>query len=181
MEEKTSAGTGHTPMTFREAVDAWADEREKLRYVQPYTARRSRQKALLFEAWIGGKTVDAIEPADILLALSELGSSGGRLKEGLSSATLRAAHLAASQACDWAVEHGHAQANPFTKVKRPKAHYRRSRFLTQREATELTKVARNAEAYIRAGATCADYHCDANCITNTAANHAREHPYGDFS
>lgn len=136
-------------MTYEEAVDGWAGERESLRYVQPYTAQRSRQKALLFAPWIGSKAIDEIAPADILCALAELGNSGGRLKGGLSSATLRAAHLAGSQAADWAVEHGHAVANPFGKVKRPKANYRQSRFLTQREATELaTKVARNAEAYM---------------------------------
>ena len=136
-------------LTYREAVEGWADERERLRYVQPYTAARSKQKALLFEPWLGGKAVDDIEPSDILCALAELGASGGRLKEGLSSATLRAAHLAGSQACDWAVEHGHARSNPFSKVKRPKANYRQSRFLTQREATELaTKAARNVEAYM---------------------------------
>ncbi|MBR3224321.1 MAG: site-specific integrase [Atopobiaceae bacterium] len=147
MDDKTSAGI--RPMTFQEAVEGWAEEREKLRYVQAYTARRSRQKALLFEPWIGDKAIDEVAPAEILLALSELGTSGGRLKEGLSSATLRAAHLAASQACEWAVGQGRAQGNPFTKVKRPKANYRQSRFLTQREATELaTKVARNAEAYM---------------------------------
>ena len=65
MDDKTSAGI--RPMTFQEAVEGWADEREKLRYVQAYTARRSRQKALLFEPWIGGKAVDEVAPADILL------------------------------------------------------------------------------------------------------------------
>ena len=145
MNEITTTGS----MTYEQAVDAWAQEREALRYVQPYTAQRSRQKAMLFASRIGDKAVDAIAPADILCALAELGSSGGRFNQGLSSATLRAAHLAGSQACGWVVEHGRARSNPFDKVKRPKANYRQSKFLTQREAAELaTKVARNVEAYM---------------------------------
>ena len=136
-------------MMYSEAVAAWAEEREKLRYVQPYTAARSKQKAMLLSPWIGNKNIDRIEASDILYALAELGSCGGRTGEGLSSATLRAAHLAGSQAMQWAVEHGNAHSNPFADVRRPKANYRQSRFLTQREATELAmKVARNAEAYM---------------------------------
>ena len=35
-----SAGIG--PMALREAIEGWADEREKLRYVQTYTAKNRK-------------------------------------------------------------------------------------------------------------------------------------------
>lgn len=126
--------------TYREVVDLWAKERELLREVQPCTARKARQKALLFEPWIGGKRVSEIDPESIRNALIYLGQNGGRLSAGLSSATLRAAHMAGTQAVDWAVGRGMTPANVFRRVLRPKAYYRQSNFLTMPQASRLTTL-----------------------------------------
>lgn len=123
--------------TYAEIVRSWARERETLHYVQPYTARKGRQKALLFERSVGDRAIAAIDPQSIAEALVELGTHGGRKGQGLSSATLRAAHLAATQAVDWAMRRGMADSNPFREVERPKACYRRSRFLTAEQSREL--------------------------------------------
>lgn len=58
----------------------------------------------------------------------------------MSSATLRAAHLAGKQAFDWAIERGRMVENPFDSVERPKAHYRQARFLTLGQATMLSSM-----------------------------------------
>ena len=93
-------------MTYRAVVELWAAERESLQYVLPYTARKAAQKALLFSPWMAEAEIDQIEPSQVSAASMYLGSKGGRQKKGLSTATLRAAHLAGSQACVWAVERG---------------------------------------------------------------------------
>ena len=131
----------HEEMTYRVVVERWATERESLQYVLPYTARKAAQKALLFSPWIAEMRIDEIEPSQVSAALMHLGSKGGRQKKGLSTATLRAAHLAGSQACDWAVERGFASKNPFSRVTRPRANYRQSQFLTQGQATKLARAA----------------------------------------
>lgn len=127
-------------LTYREVVERWAQERELLRSVQPYTARKARQKALLFAPWIGNAYVADIDPQSITHGLVTLGKSGGRTNSGLSSATLRAAHMAGTQAVDWAVSKGIASTNAFRQVKRPKAHYRQSKFLTMPQASHLTAL-----------------------------------------
>lgn len=126
---------------YCDVVERWAKERESLQYVQPYTARKAAQKALLFAPWIANMPIDEIEPALLSEALMHLGSKGGRSKKGLSTATLRAAHLAGSQAADWAVGRGLAQANPFRRIARPRANYRQSQFLTQGQANKLARAA----------------------------------------
>lgn len=126
---------------YRSAVEQWTLERESLQYVQPYTAKKSAQKALLFAPWIADRKIDEIEPHLISEALMHLGSKGGRSKKGLSTATLRAAHLAGSQAVDWAIERGYATKNPFQRVARPHANYRQSQFLTQGQANKLARAA----------------------------------------
>ena len=80
--------------SYKRIVEQWAQERENLQYVQPYTARKAAQKALLFAPWIAEIQLDEIEPALLSEALMHLGSKGGRSRKGLSTATLRAAHLA---------------------------------------------------------------------------------------
>lgn len=127
--------------TYQTAVEQWALERESLQCVQPYTAKKAAQKALLFAPWIAGTEIDEIEPALLSDALMQLGSKGGRFKKGLSTATLRAAHLAGSQAVDWAIERGIATKNPFKRVARPRANYRQSQFLTQGQANKLARAA----------------------------------------
>lgn len=126
--------------TYGELVATWAQERELLREVAPCTARKSAQKAMLFGRWIGTLVPDEVDSRQITLALCELGRSGGRKGAGLSSATLRAAHLAGSQAYSWGISLGAVSSNPFSKVPRPKANYRQSRFLTMPQATKLTKL-----------------------------------------
>jgi integrase len=123
---------------YEQAVEQWVEEREILEVVQPYTAQKAGQKAKLFNPWFGQAPIEEINPATIRTAIMELRQHGGRLGKGLSSATLRAAHLAGKQAIDWAIERGYACENPFEKVDRPKAHYRQARFLTLGQATMLS-------------------------------------------
>lgn len=127
--------------SYQSVVEQWAKERESLQYVQAYTARKAAQKALLFGPWIAQKPIDEIEPALLSEALVHLSVKGGRARKGLSPATLRAAHLAGSQALDWAIARGLIQDNPFSRVERPHAHYRQSQFLTQGQATKLARTA----------------------------------------
>ena len=139
-------------INYRSAVEQWTLERESLQYVQPYTAKKSAQKALLFAPWIADMKIDEIEPHLISEALMHLGSKGGRSKKGLSTATLRAAHLAGSQAVDWAIERGYATNNPFQRVARPHANYRQSQFLTQGQANKLARAAsRSFNKNLRSG------------------------------
>lgn len=151
--------------TFSAVVRAWAKERELLGFVQPYTARKAEQKALLFEPWIGSCDIAAIEPDTLTEALVRLGSEGGRKGCGLSSSTLRAAHLAATQAIDWAVGKGLASANPFNEVRRPKALYRPARFLTMGQASKLaTKMADDMRQSMREGEVRNTSYALAGCI-----------------
>lgn len=140
-EEQTMQGQEFKKPTYQQIVEQWARERERLQYVQPYTARKAEQKALLFAPWIAETPLDKIEPAQISEALMHLGAKGGRSRKGLSTATLRAAHLAGSQAADWAVARGLASKNPFKGVARPRANYRQSQFLTQGQANKLARAA----------------------------------------
>lgn len=137
---------------YRSVVEQWASERESLQYVQPYTARKAAQKALLFAPWIADMEIDDIKPCLLSEALMQLGSKGGRYKKGLSTATLRAAHLAGAQAVDWAVQRGYATKNPFQRVTRPRANYRQSQFLTQGQANKLARSAsRSFNKNLRSG------------------------------
>ena len=138
MEQTNGIGVIDEGSTFIEIVERWSTERAVLGYVQPYTAEKARQKALLLAPWIGETSVSAIQPQSISRALMALGISGGRKSDGLSSATLRAVHLAGSQAIEWAIKQGAARSNPFAEVARPAAKYRRARFLTMREAQLLS-------------------------------------------
>lgn len=139
-------------ITYKAIVEQWSEERERLQYVQPYTAKKAAQKALLFAPWIGEKQIDEIEPALLSEALMHLGEKGGRSRKGLSTATLRAAHLAGSQASDWAVTRGMANKNPFKGVTRPRANYRQSQFLTQGQASKLARAAsRSFSKYLSNG------------------------------
>lgn len=124
-------------MTYEEAVLVWKAERATLGRVQPYTAERAAQKALLFRPWIGDMPLGAIGSERISEALIALGTFGGRGGSGLSSATLRAAHIAGSQVFEWATARGLVKANAFEGVGRPRANYRKSRFLTMAQAREL--------------------------------------------
>lgn len=125
-------------ITYAKTVEQWTREREALRRVQPYTAKRAAQKALLFSPWIGDASLTEVKPNMVREALVFLGTSGGRNGGGLSSATLRAAHLAGTQVFGWAIACGLAKNNPFDAVERPHANYRRSRFLTMEQSQALT-------------------------------------------
>lgn len=52
-------------VTYEQVVRMWRRERETLGRVQPYTAKRGAQKALLFAPWIGAKTLARVRPAMI--------------------------------------------------------------------------------------------------------------------
>ncbi len=84
--------------TFEEVVSRWELERLTTGIVQPYTAAKAAQKARLLCPWIGRTKVDEIKPSNISNAICFLSKTGGRLGKGLSSATLRACHLAGSRA-----------------------------------------------------------------------------------
>lgn len=131
---------------FNDTVLAWTKEREFLGCVQPYTAKKSAQKALLLAPWIGTTRIDKIEPRSIAEGLISLGTNGGRKGEGLSSGTLRAVHLAGTQAVDWAIVNNLAKSNPFKQVVRPRANYRTSRYLTMSQASGL---ASDMQSFVR--------------------------------
>lgn len=123
--------------TYSVIVKLWTQEREMLGAVQPYTASKAGQKALLLAPYID-VPIEEIDAASIRHAIIELRQHGGRANRGLSSATLRAAHLAGKQAIDWAIAQGVSISNPFCDVKRPKANYRQARFLTLGQATMIS-------------------------------------------
>ena len=125
---------------YESIVREWGDMRARLGQVDPYTARKAVEKALLFTPFIAGE-IDEISPCDIEQALCKLGSEGGRSGDGRCSSTLRAAHLAATQAVDWAVTRGIAKDNPFRLVPRPRARKARTRSLDQAAANQLAVFA----------------------------------------
>lgn len=129
--------------TFAESVDMWEQARVALGTVQPYTAMRSAQKARAFVPFFGDVELDEITPADVEAAIAALRSDGGRRGQGLSGTTLRAAHLGARQAVDYAVTHGHAKQNPFSKVPRPRADRSRARFLEREQFNALSTYTRD--------------------------------------
>ena len=51
-ENNESAGT------YGEIVRCWAEEREILGIVQPYTAQKAEQKASLFYPWLENKALE---------------------------------------------------------------------------------------------------------------------------
>ena len=124
-------------ITFAELIRSWEADRLSADAVLPYTATRAAQKARLLNPWIGSIEVDEIQPADIRTALHELRDAGGRSGKGLAAATLRACHLAGTQAIDWAIKNEMCERNAFKNVQRPQANYRRSNFLTLSEAEML--------------------------------------------
>lgn len=123
--------------TYSTIIESWAKERRLLGYVQPYTALKAYEKAQLFLPWFGDARIGQIDSASITLALIELGQKGGKSGEGLSSSTLRAAHLAATQAVDWAIRNGIATDNPFNQVARPRASHAPTQFLLPEQAASL--------------------------------------------
>lgn len=124
--------------TFAEAVDAWEQSRAALGEVSPYTAKKSAQKARLFLPFFGDSDIDEITPSDVETAIAILRSDGGRHGQGLSGTTLRAAHLGARQAIDYAVTHDKAKRNPFRDVPRPRANRSRARFLEREQFNALS-------------------------------------------
>lgn len=154
-----------TTKTYKQAIEMWRKERETLGRVQPYTAIRGAQKASLFCPWIGSQLLAEIKPAMISDALVCLGTQGGRDGEGLSSATLRAAHLAGTQTFEWAIARGLAKSNPFKMTERPRANYRKSKFLTMEQSQELTGLmARNVRTCMRDGDVRGSSFALATCI-----------------
>lgn len=131
-------------MTFADAVDDWERARTALGTVHSYTAKKSAQKARAFLPFFEHDDIDGITPADVETALAMLREEGGSHGQGLSGTTLRAAHLAARQALDWAVTHGHARENAFRRVPRPRADRHQARFLEQEQFGELAAHAREA-------------------------------------
>ncbi len=129
--------------TYFAIVESWAEERKLIGNVQPYTAKKAAEKARLFLPWLGETNADEIEPETITSALIELGQTGGRHGDGLSSSTLRAAHLAGTQAIDWAIGKGFAAANPFKQTQRPKANHPRVQFLLADQAATLASTMSN--------------------------------------
>ena len=134
---KRKENSGAIEKSYSTIVRLWADERSLMGNVQPYTAKKSAEKARLFLPWFGDTPVDKIDTESITNALISLSQTGGRRSKGLSSSTLRAAYLAGTQAVDWAIGRGLATANPFRLIPRPKANHPRSRFLVEEEAAAL--------------------------------------------
>ena len=124
-------------MNYTQVVTEWEESRNLLGEVQPYTAKKSAEKARYFFPFIGNEEVDEISPCDIEQAIVTL-----KRDRGLSTTTLRAIHLASTQACDWAIAHGHATENPFKLVPRPKAAKTSARSLDRIQANQLALFAK---------------------------------------
>lgn len=139
LKDKSSANG----KTYSAIIELWAEERKLIGNVQPYTAKKAAEKARLFLPWLGENNVDEIEAESITRALIELGQTGGRHGVGLSSSTLRATHLAGTQAIDWAIGKGFATANPFKQTQRPKASHPRVQFLLADQAAALASTMAN--------------------------------------
>ena len=139
LKDKSSANG----KTYSAIIELWAEERKLIGNVQPYTAKKAAEKARLFLPWLGENNVDEIEAESITRALIELGQTGGRHGDGLSSSTLRAAHLAGTQAIDWAIGKGFATVNPFKQTQRPKANRPRVQFLMADQAAALASTMAN--------------------------------------
>ena len=151
MPSKGSCGIKKN-QTFANVVDLWETERKLMGHVQPYTAKKSAEKARLLLPWLGETDLEKIDPSTIKLALIELGQYGGKTGEGLSSSTLRAAHLAGTQAIDWAIENGLSIANPFKQVTRPKANHAPAQFLLPDQASSVAlAMAERMEAKLAEG------------------------------
>ena len=86
----------------------------------------SPHAAFLDRVQAGGRD----RPLDIGAAMGLLGQFGGRSGEGLSSATLRSVHLAATQAAEWAKRNGLCDVDAFSRTQRSKANYGKSNYLT---------------------------------------------------
>ncbi len=152
-------------LSYCRLVERWARERELLGAVQPYTARKAAQKALLFARSFGDKDVRQISTQDVVRALIALSQHGGRKGTGLSSTTLRAAHLAGSQAFDWAMQKGLADSNPFSDVRRPREERRQAQFLMPTQASSLVaKTATQMRAHLLEGKVQRASFCLATCI-----------------
>jgi hypothetical protein len=124
-------------VNYTQVVSEWEESRKSLGEVQPYTAKKSAEKARYFFPFIGNEEVDEVSPCDIEQAIVTL-----KRDRGLSTTTLRAIHLAGTQACDWAIAHGHATMNPFKLVPRPKAANTRARSLDGAQANQLALFAK---------------------------------------
>ena len=75
--------------TYGEIVKCWAEEREILGIVQPYTAQKAEQKASLFFPWLEDKRLEEIEATTIRSALIELRQHGGVRQGALIGHTAR--------------------------------------------------------------------------------------------
>ncbi|MBR3325905.1 MAG: site-specific integrase [Atopobiaceae bacterium] len=154
-----------TALYYRDLVERWADERELLGEVQPYTAHKAAQKALLFESTFNGIEVRQIDSHRVIDALINLTQHGGRKGRGLSSTTLRAAHLAGTQVFAWAIAKGLTKNNPFVGVRRPREEKRRTRFLLPAQAATLvTKAVNQMRAHLHKGQLQRASFCLATCI-----------------
>ena len=139
----SSKASSRDSKPFASVVESWESERRLLGYVHPYTAKKAAEKARLLLPWIGETDVDNIDPSAIKLALIWLAQHGGRAGNGLSSSTLRAAHLAGTQVLDWAIGNGMATDNPFKQVARPKPNHPHTSFLLPDQATCIATTMAN--------------------------------------
>lgn len=117
------------PLSYREVVERWKGERELLGAAQPHTAQKSAQKALLLASAFGERDVRHILTQDVIGAPIDPSQHGGRKGSGLSSTTLRAAHLAGTQVPNRAILKGLADNNPFGEAKRPREERRQTQHL----------------------------------------------------
>ena len=63
-------------MTYDDAVEAWFDERLAIGEIAAFTAKKSRQKALILSSFIGDTELDEIQQKDIVSAIGKLRQSG---------------------------------------------------------------------------------------------------------
>lgn len=110
-------------MTYDDAVEAWFDERLAIGEIAAFTAKKSRQKALILSSFIGDTELDEIQQKDIVSAIGKLRQSGNSHyhgEKGFSQSSIRQMFNAGSAACKQAVERGYAKKNPFDGIRRPR-------------------------------------------------------------
>lgn len=107
VDTRTKAGK-----TFREACEAyWAGRKD----VSPsYRANATRALELHLYPAMGGKDVGRLTRDDLMTELQRMDAAGLHVY-------VRKVRMWASQALDWAVEHGHAASNPALTIRPEKA------------------------------------------------------------
>ena len=130
-------------MLLNEAARGLYEEKVAFDICSEYSAKKSIQKVGLLN--LGNIEIREITPGAIKKSVLELKQAPNRLgRKGLSNTTINAALKAARASCDWAIESGEEETNPFRQVKNLKSVSEHEVcFLTESEAADLIKSAKS--------------------------------------